>query len=138
MLFAESHDLVWQAGIAGAVTLALAWMQHRTQLAVQAAAFKAQAAARSAAAIAVEVKDTLTITTDEFSQKLNGIAETGKKTHTLCNSAMEAQLRLNAKTARALADASPSPEHDAAADTAETLLREHQEGQRKVDQGGNA
>ncbi len=55
-------------------------------------------------------------------------------THMLVNSAMGAQLRLTAETARSKADITQSPVDLTAAATAERLLAEHAEKQRAADE----
>ncbi len=54
-------------------------------------------------------------------------------THTLVNSAMAAQLRLHAQTARAKADITSDPADVAVADMAERMLREHEAKQATID-----
>jgi nitrogen fixation/metabolism regulation signal transduction histidine kinase len=119
-------DIVWQALIAAGVTLVLAWMNQRTKNAVTSAADKA-------ATKVEEVKDTLESHNEASADKLAEMAEVGEATHTLVNSAMGAQLRLHAATARALAEQTHLPAHTAAADLAEKLLAQHEAKQRRVD-----
>lgn len=58
-------------------------------------------------------------------KKLEEMAVVADKTHALVNSAMTAQLRLVAKSARLLADHTKNPEHIKDAVEAEKLLAEH-------------
>jgi hypothetical protein len=58
----------------------------------------------------------------------------GISTHMLVNSAMGAQLRLTAETARSKADLTREPVDLTAAVIAERLLREHQEKQQRADE----
>jgi hypothetical protein len=55
MLLAETHDVVWQALIAGGVTIVLAWLQYRTKAAVEKSATVAAESADAAAVKAAEV-----------------------------------------------------------------------------------
>lgn len=65
--------------------------------------------------------------------KLNAIGKTGEKTHTLVNSNMGVQLRLNAVVTRRLADLTRSPEDEAMAEQSAKLLLEHEGKQEIVD-----
>jgi hypothetical protein len=58
----------------------------------------------------------------------------GISTHMLVNSAMGAQLRLTAETARSKADITQEPIDLTAAVIAERLLREHQQKQQRADE----
>jgi hypothetical protein len=87
-------DLVWQALIAGVVTIALAWIGTR---------------------------------------KLNSIQKTGETVHTLVNSNMGTQLKLNAISLRRLATITNNPVDVDAAMLAEKLLKEHEAKQAVVD-----
>lgn len=107
IMFAIS-DVIWQAIIAGVVTIVLSIMSNRTKTAVQ-----------SSSDVAVE--------------KLDGIAKTGEKTHTLVNSNMGAQLKLGAELARWKADREPTQQNKDAADLAEQRLKEHEGKQAIVD-----
>ncbi len=112
----------------GLVALLVAWL----------ALLQARAAVQVAhAAIAVgEVKATLTASTAATDAKLAEIAKTGESIHTLVNSAMGAQLRLHAETARAKANITRDAGDEAVADLAEKMLGEHMQKQAAVDQGG--
>ncbi len=74
MLFAMS-DLVWQAIIAGLVTVILAWMQQR-------AANKAEEVRLHLVQTTAAVQRTADVAAD----KLNQIAEVGQSTHQIVNS----------------------------------------------------
>jgi hypothetical protein len=65
--------------------------------------------------------------------KLNAIAATGEKTHTLVNSAMGAQLKMHAAVTRRLAILTKDSADVEAANQAEQLLKEHEGKQAKVD-----
>lgn len=91
-MFAMS-DPVWIAIIGGAVTLALAWMNHR----------------------------------------LGKIAKTAESVHTLVNSAMGSQLKLNAVATRRLAMLTNAPVDVDAAELAAKALKEHESKQATVD-----
>lgn len=90
-------DVVWQAAIAGAVTVVIAALHERD------------------------------------ARKLDRIAETGEKTHTLVNSNMGAQLRLVATTSRRLSQLTNEPVDIEAAELAEKLLKDHDAKQAVVD-----
>jgi hypothetical protein len=122
MLLAVS-DIVWQALIAAGVTVVLAWIGRRAQIAATSAETKTE-----------EVKTTLKATNAEVGDKLDGIAKVGEATHVLVNNNMAIQLRLNAVLARRLADApGATPADRAAADAADRLLAEHLAKQDRVD-----
>jgi hypothetical protein len=74
-------DAVWQALIAGVVTIVLAYMARRIEKKTDVAAVKVE-----------EVRKTLEVNTTATEATLAAIAATGEKTHTLVNSAMGAQL----------------------------------------------
>ncbi len=83
-----------------------------------------------------EVATTLDKTTIATTAILEEISKTGKSVHLLVNSAMQAQKQLLATTARALATRDPSKENMAAANLAESELREHVSKQAEVDAQG--
>jgi ribonuclease HII len=91
--------------------------------------------AREAATRVEEVKADLHASNAEKNAKLDNIAQLSEKTHALVNSAMGAQLRLTAETARALADVDPASVNVTAANLAERLYREHQVKQAAADAG---
>jgi 4-amino-4-deoxy-L-arabinose transferase-like glycosyltransferase len=66
--------------------------------------------------------------------KLEEIAKVGKTVHSLVNSAMGVQLKVNAELARWKADQTKLPEDREAADKAENLYREHEAKQIKADE----
>ncbi len=164
-MFADSSDpsvLIAQILFGSLTTLGLAWIGYLTlkvKQGQQAAEVKADAvavkvdkvadvaavAARKADTVAVkaaaaavqvsEVKATLAESTASVNDQLATIAQVGRDTHTLVNSAMGRQLELTAATARALAAAEPGPVNEAAATTAERLLLEHRRKQAVVDKG---
>ncbi len=157
MIFAVS-DTVWNAAIAGGVTVILAYFQWRTKSAVDDS--KAAAAERDklAAEKVQEVKEAVHTTTKNTNEKLATAAEQvkevkedaketagatadkldamerlGKSTHQLVNSAMGEQLRLYASTARQLADILKTPDSIAAATKAEGNLADHIGKQKAAD-----
>lgn len=67
------------------------------------------------------------------SRKLNAIAKTGEQVHTLVNSNMGTQLKLNAISLRRLATITSDPVDVDAAMLAEKLLKEHDAKQAAVD-----
>lgn len=98
-------DVVWQAAIAGIVTVAMAWIAHKTASKVE-----------------------------EVGKKVDSVAVVSEKIHILSNSAMGLQLRLNASHSKRLA-ALPvaSPQDIEAAETAGKALAEHDKQQAVVD-----
>jgi hypothetical protein len=90
-------DVVWQAVIAGSVTVVLAVLHQRD------------------------------------SKKLDRISETGEKTHTLVNSNMGAQLKLNATVTHRLAMLTGDPVDEEAAVLSKKMLDEHEAKQAVVD-----
>lgn len=66
-------------------------------------------------------------------RKLNAIAKTGEQVHTLVNSNMGTQLKLNAISLRRLATITNDPVDVDAAMLAEKLLKEHDAKQAAVD-----
>ncbi len=143
MLLAVS-DLVWQALIAGIVTLCLAWMQQRNKnaidkntsastVAASEAAVKVDMVARHAremAAAVQDVKDDLADASSATTQKLDTI-------HTLVNSRMGLQLKVAAVALRQVAELTVGQGRNAsdvaAAEMAESLLAEHVAKQATVD-----
>ena len=95
-----------------------------------------RADARDAAAKAEDVKVALQTTNATTANKLNEIAIVGRKTEALCNSAMGAQKRLLAVTARAKATISNDPVDISAAEQAEKELAEHVAKQADADTRG--
>jgi hypothetical protein len=108
-------NILAQALIAACVTIVLAYMQHRAAIKVE------------------EVRVSLQRETALAALKLDEIAKVGQATHMLCNSAMMAQKRLLAVSARALASKTGTPEDNLAADVAEKELRDHTAKQAAVD-----
>lgn len=124
-------DLVWQALIAGIVTIALAYMQMRTKNAVDSASADRKAEAAAATSKAEEVRATLESSKIDTDAKLGEI-------HTLVNSNMERQLRLTAAALRRIANLTKDPKDKKAAVLAEDLLQEHIKKQAIVDRGNGA
>jgi hypothetical protein len=90
--------------------------------------------ANELAAVKVEtVRTTLAENTEVADRKLDGIAAVSVATHTLVNSNMGVQLKLNAVVTRRLAAVTNDPEDLKAADLSERLLREHEAKQAVVD-----
>lgn len=108
--------VVWQAIIAGIVTIVIAWIGQRASNQVE------------------QVRVDLSKTTAIVDKKLDDIADTSDKTHELVNSASLVQLRLYSVAARRIAVLTKDPADLKAADQAEALYIEHEKKQRKVDQ----
>jgi hypothetical protein len=127
-------DLVWQALIAGVVTIALAYMQMRTKNAVDSSDANRQAESKAALTKTEEVRSTLETSTTAQDKKLGEI-------HVLVNSNMERQLLVAAVALRRCAEqsrAANDPRADAdekAAIDAEQLLSEHRKKQALIDTG---
>lgn len=137
-------DVVWQALIAGIVTVVLAWLQMRTQAAIKEAAHlaavKVEEVQRGAelsaelAAIKVEsVAKTLANTTMSANEKFANLTELTKDTHSLVNSNMAVQLKLTATVSRRLAELTGLAEDIKAAELAEHLSMEHDTKQAALD-----
>ncbi len=144
-------DVVWQAIIAGVVTLILAWMQTRTQKTVKEAA--EASASRGAAAAqkvdevsrdlhdsAAEVRQTQAEAALATRDKLRQIAAVGEKaaavgqmTHALVNSAMLEQKRMLMVKCQAAAQDHPSATNVAEAKAAEEAYREHRAKQDRME-----
>ncbi len=91
--------------------------------------FQQTLAAAAARDVAVVLKDTTAVYTD----KLNAIAETGNQVHTLVNSNMAIQLRINAAVTRRLANLTGDPEDERAAKVAEAMSIDHSSKQAALD-----
>jgi hypothetical protein len=94
---------------------------------------QAKVAVEEVASRAEEAKVTLASNTSRADAKLDDIARTGEKTHTLVNSNMAVQLKLNAAVTRRLADLTKDPIDEEAANLAEKLSHEHETKQTVVD-----
>ncbi len=80
-----------------------------------------------------DVKDALKQSTVAAAVKADEGLKIAKDTHTLVNSNMGVQLRLNAELSRWKANQTGLPEDARAADVAERMIREHEAKQRLVD-----
>lgn len=80
-----------------------------------------------------QVKTTLAVNEAKSDRKLAKIEATGEKTHTLVNSNMGAQLKLNAVATRRLADLTKDQDDINAANLAAKMLKEHEGRQAVVD-----
>ncbi len=124
MLFAiEISDAVWLAVIA-VVAMAVKEYFDRGR-------------SREAVAKVETVKTTLATATKNQTEKMDGLAQVANDTHILVNRRMGIQLRLAAVSLRRIAAMTVGTDSHAddvaAANEAETLLREHLEQQAKVD-----
>jgi hypothetical protein len=133
-------DAVWTGAFATVLAAFIAWLKYDTDRKTRkdaretrAEAARASEAATEAASRVEEVKTTLQTNTTATDVKLQSIAATGEKTHTLVNSNMGVQLKLNAVLSRRLADMTKAPLDISVADQAERLLREHEGKQASVD-----
>lgn len=80
-----------------------------------------------------QVKKTLETSTHQHVEKLEEVAQVTKATHTLVNSNMGIQLKMNAELARWKADHTSNPKYEQEALLAEKALEEHLEKQKIVD-----
>ena len=128
-------DTVWPAlaiivpsfcSVLGAVVIA--YMQNKTK---QAVLDTGTAAAFKVAEVKTELRDS-NVTTDAT---LKEIKKTGVDTHTLVNSNMGVQLRLNAAVTGRLAEITKDPEDIKAANLARLMYEEHVAKQAIVDSG---
>ncbi len=86
------------------------------------------------AAVKVEdVKKDLQKTTELTEKKLDNIVKVANDTHTLVNSNMGVQLRLNAELSRWKAESTKTPEDEQAAVTSEGMYQDHLRKQAVVD-----
>lgn len=108
-------DVVWQALIAGVVTLILAWMQHRASQKVE------------------QVRETLEKNTIRQDDKLDGIAKVGEDTHDLCNSAMLEQKHLYMIKCKEAAIESGKESDRKEAERAEEVYLKHKAKQEQMD-----
>ncbi len=131
----QNDTTIWQAVIAGIVTLALGWMQRRTQLAVQEIPKTIETTARAAAVDVKSVKDALAAGDSRKSKKLDEIAKVGEATHVLVNSNMEAQLQVNSVLAHRVAELTNDPVDMEVARKVDKLLAEYLSKHAAVDSG---
>lgn len=101
--------------------------------AVKTAGQDAQVAASNAAHAASEVKATLADSTASANVQMADLAKVAKDTHTLVNSNMAVQLKLNAAMAKRLSLITKTPEDAQAAQYAELMYQEHVKKQAIVD-----
>jgi pyruvate/2-oxoglutarate dehydrogenase complex dihydrolipoamide dehydrogenase (E3) component len=104
-------DVVWQALIAGLVTIVLASVS----------AISANYAASKVEQVRVDLKTS----TDETTTKLDGIASIGEASHDLSNSFMLAMKKKLADTSRKLANMTKDPEDIARAEVEEAAYEAH-------------
>lgn len=90
-------------------------------------------AAQTTAAKVEEVKQILDTTTVTAAGKMEALEKVAGATHTLVNSNMGVQLKLNAVVSRRLADMTKEPADMVAAELADKLLAEHVSKQAVVD-----
>lgn len=146
MLFAVS-DPVWNAIIAGIVTIVLAWIGRQTKVAVestakevksavQVASSKAVVAANEARAVVMENTATQNEKLEEIHKVATEAKKTGEDVHTLVNSNMGTQLRISMVALRRVAELTNHPDDKAAAELAEKSYHDHQNKQTIVDEGG--
>ncbi len=120
-------DIVWQALIAGGVTVVLALISAR-----------AAADARKAAVAAKEVKDTLVVSDTNHGKKLDDIATDQKKIIEVQDGQTERLLRLYAVSARSKADITNATADITLALDAEKELAAHIKGMRVAADKTNA
>jgi hypothetical protein len=104
-------------------------LAERTDAVAKAAKESSDAAAKNVA----EVKNTLVETTTATDAKLETIASTGEKTHTLVNSDMGKVLESNRLMSRRIAELTKNADDIAVADLAEESHRAHEAKQATVD-----
>jgi hypothetical protein len=148
MLLAEVHDLVWQALIAGCVTIVLALINRSGTRQVVATVDKASTkatqsssqvantisyTAKEAAGKVAEVKETLIDSTQDTGDKLAGLLKIGEATHSLVNSNFGVQLEIGAIALERVAEYSKKPEDMEVAKMARKRFEEHAAKQKAVD-----
>jgi len=124
-------DVVWQAIIAGGVTIVLAYIGTRTNKAVREVKDMAQDAAEKTE----EVKTTLEEANKEARVHMAEIQKTGIDTHTLVNHNMSIQLKLNLELSRWKAQQTKDIVDINAANLAEAMYKAHIAKQAIVDSG---
>ncbi len=150
MIFAQIHDVVWQALIAACLAVVMfllgmwkEYLERRRAKILKADLEKANAAAAAAAAAAArkvaEVRQDLHDSTRHTEEQLDTVIETGDKVHTLVNANMGVQLKLNMVVTRRLANLTKgTPDGSAdeeAAMIAQQMYVEHIAKQGVVDAG---
>ena len=131
-LFADTDTLIIALVniIVGAILTAfLAWIKRGQTSATNAAV----ASAKTAADTAEQVKTDLKIHTNSQNEKMDSLAEGQNTIHTLVNSAMGNQLKINMMGAQELAKANPTAENVGKADIARKAYEAHQAKQAEVD-----
>lgn len=114
-------------------TIAVAFLQMRTRNAVLDSASEAKGRDEVTAQKAEEVKATLEVHTAVTDARLSELKSVAHETHTLVNSNMGVQLKLNAAVTRRLAGLTGHADDLAAADLAEQMYQEHLKKQAQVD-----
>lgn len=132
MLFALG-DIVYQAFIAGVVTMVMAYMAQRASAKAEEVKLALARSDVAAAQRAAELAHTVGAIAQEYDHKLTAIAKTGEAVHVLVNSNMAIQLKLNATVTRRLANMTHDETDGIAADLAEQLFHEHERKQKQVD-----
>lgn len=117
----QNRVLLWQAVIAGCVTLGLGAMSNRTHTAVERVANAQDVAAVEVHQVKTDLKKNETVTT----AKLETIAKVGRETKAFVNGAMENQLTLQKDTAEAKAEITNDPVDLKAAELAKQALDLH-------------
>lgn len=138
MLFAAVSDVVWQAIIAGIVTVVLAYMQQRTQAAVKKVSDEAASAAVVAAEKTDEVKLALQESTGTTEAMLDGLVKVADATHTLVNSQHGIALSTVYEQALKIAALTGDPADRKKAEVARQKLDDHEAKQSRVDEGKKA
>jgi hypothetical protein len=112
-------DVVWQALIAGLVTIVLASVS----------AISANYAASKVEQVRVDLKTSTT----EATEKLDGIAKVGTETHVLVNSAALINARLYVSALKRLVADKQDPADIEELKKAQQMVTEHEEGQKVLD-----
>jgi hypothetical protein len=123
-MFADTESTIWQAVIAGVVTVVLAYFQYRTRVAVNKGMTTATNASDLAARRVESVRSVLATNTTNTDNKLAGLAEVAEQTHRLVNSASDRQMKAIAVALRRIADLTKTADDIDAAEKAEKLLAE--------------
>jgi hypothetical protein len=118
-----------------ASTVGVAYLQTRTRKAVEDSSAAAKLSAGEAAVQVKEVKSTLETSTSEAMGRIADLQKVTNDTHTLVNSNMGVQLKLNASVTRRLAVMTGNADDIAVADLAQSMYDEHVKKQAVVDAG---
>jgi hypothetical protein len=124
----------WAKMITPALLIVVAIQQWWTRRAADKAAAAAAAKVAEVASKTEAVRQALATSDNSTNIKLDSLAVSSDKIHTLVNSNMGVQLRISASALRRVADFSKDPKDERIAEEAERLAQDHESKQHKVDE----